>query len=232
MILDTAAHLKRFYDLIDRLRAAGADRRLAETHGRLEWPQRGVYFFFEPGEERLNDPASPRVVRVGTHGLKAGSRSTLWRRLSQHRGPGHGRSGNHRGSIFRLLVGDALLGRDGAKHPTWGEGSSAPRNVRVREVDLEQRVSRVLGAMRVTWLDVPDDPSPGSLRGIIERNTLGLLSTGDGDSASPGWLGRHSSRERVRASGLWNQNHVGDAYDPSFLDTFDRLVNQQTGGTP
>ena len=27
-----------------------------------------------------------RIVRVGTHGLKTGSRSTLWGRLSQHRG--------------------------------------------------------------------------------------------------------------------------------------------------
>jgi hypothetical protein len=30
----------------------------------------------------------------------------------------------------------------------------------------------------------------------------------------------------VRKSGLWNQNHVDEAYDPAFLDRFDELVSE------
>ena len=47
-------------------------------------------------------------MRVGTHGLKSGSRSTLWAPLSQHRGTARSSDGNHRGAIFRGLVGIAL----------------------------------------------------------------------------------------------------------------------------
>ena len=76
-----------------------------------------------------------RVVRIGTHALAAcGSRSTLRQRLGQHRGGASGR-GNHRGSIFRLLVGQALLTRGGLPPcPSWGvkgdaaEGSGGARH--------------------------------------------------------------------------------------------------------
>ena len=77
-------------------------RRLRDCHGSDGWPQRGVYFFFEPGEVRAD--GSDRVVRVGTHALTATSQATLWGRLRQHRGrlaglhPG---GGNHRASVFR-----------------------------------------------------------------------------------------------------------------------------------
>jgi hypothetical protein len=37
-------------------------------------------------------------------------------------------------------------------------------------------------------------------------------------------LGTRSDRERVRASGLWNSNHVDEGYDPAFLDKLEQLV--------
>ena len=110
--LERVAYTVRFYELLSSLAAGlGGWRRLAECSGRMNWPQRGVYFFFEPGESRSRSGTGNRVVRVGTHALKDGSRSTLWQRLSQHRGNARGDGGNHRGSIFRLLVGAALARR-------------------------------------------------------------------------------------------------------------------------
>ena len=47
------------------------------------------------------------------------------------------------------------------------------------------------------------------------------------DPPSPGWLGLHSSRERVRLSGLWNQRHVHEDYDPVFLFDLERLISIQ-----
>ena len=41
----------------------GGKRTLSNCDGSMEWPKRGVYFFFEEGEFRENDEL--RVVRVG-----------------------------------------------------------------------------------------------------------------------------------------------------------------------
>ncbi len=110
---DRLADTARFYELLADLEARlGGARVLADCSGRMNWPERGVYFFFEPGEARASAEGRRRVARVGTHALIAKSQSTLWRRLSQHRGVASTGGGNHRGSIFRLLVGIALAHRD------------------------------------------------------------------------------------------------------------------------
>lgn len=222
-------HLVRFYSLLDRLEKhiAGA-RSLAECTGRMGWPQRGVYFFRESGECRVETGGGPRIVRVGTHALKTGSGTKLWTRLSQHKGQASTGSGNHRGSIFRLLVGAALISRDGREFSTWGEGNTADRDVRGSERALECEVSQVIGNMPFLWLALGDEAGPQSLRSSIERNSIALLSNYNKpplDPPSKDWLGRHCDRERVRNSGLWNSNHVDESYDPAFLDVVDRLVS-------
>ncbi len=211
---------------------------LADCVGGKNWPNRGVYFFCETGEARSGSGAGLRVVRVGTHGLKAGSRSTLWSRLSQHRGPARASGGNHRGSIFRLLVGIALAQRHGIElPPSWGVGADAGAaarrvgldrgGVKREEAELEARVSRHIRAMPFLWLEVGDEPGPRSERGTIERNAIGLLSgyrEPARDPPSANWLGRFSDRDRVRRSGLWNNNHVDEYYAPSFLDAMERRL--------
>lgn len=221
--------LKRFYALLDELeQRLGGARMLSDCDGRLGWPQRGVYFFMESGEERSDSGVGPRIVRVGTHALKDGSRTSLWNRLSQHRGQARSGGGNHRGSIFRLIVGTALIERNGYECETWdNRQSTASRDIRAAELDMEQTVSRTIGAMRFLWLPVNDEPGPSSDRGLIERNAIALLSNFGKDALdlpSPSWLGRHCNRPRVRESGLWNANHVDESCDPAFLDHLERLV--------
>ena len=171
--------LDTLYGLLEQLEVRiGGRRRLGECHGWMSWPERGVYFFFEPGELRDSTPASQRVVRVGTHALTSGSRTTLWKRLSQHRGTSNPQGGNHRGSIFRLLVGEALLNRDASiSVESWGRGSSATRDLRRLEREHEIRVSEYLAEMKLLFVDVPNDPGHDSARGIIERNSIALLSS-------------------------------------------------------
>ena len=85
--------------------------------------------------------------------------------------------------------------------------------------------------MPFVWLAVTDPPGPGSLRGYIERNAIALLSNYGKpalDAPSPGWLGHHCNREKVRSSGLWNKNHVDEDYDRAFLDALERLVSKMT----
>ena len=238
--MDRHAALVRFYALLDRLEdRCGGRRRLGDCDGRMAWPRRGVYFFFESGERRADSgsAATHRVVRIGTHALNAGSCSTLWGRLSTHRGTRSG-GGHHRGSIFRLLVGSAIKGRDESDEPrSWGVGSDKRVAARKTGLDrdeigpaeapLEKAVNKHIGAMSVLWIDIGDAPGPQSDRGYVERNAIGLVSNFDKpplDAPSASWLGRHSDRERVRRSGLWNNNHVDEAVEPEFLDRFERLI--------
>lgn len=103
-------------------------------------------------------------------------------------------------------------------------------DLRSDERPIEMHVSEKLGAMHVTVLGCTDDPGPHSMRGYIERNAIALLSAAQRnsfDQASPSWLGRHSNRDLVVNSGLWNQRHTTDEMDPAFLDRFERMVEDQ-----
>lgn len=216
---------------MDYVRRNIVERRLDECNGRMRWPRRGVYFFFERGETR-NDGRTPRVVRVGTHAVSRGSKTTLWHRLSTHRGTAKSGGGNHRGSIFRLHVGAALLQRGDVASPpndTWGMGSTAPQTVRELEKTIEYVVSTHIRGMPFLWVAADDDAGTSSVRATVERNTIALLSragtAGDtADRPSATWLGLHSVNEAIRASGLWNVKHVFDAYDPGYLDLLEQLA--------
>ena len=101
--------------------------------------------------------------------------------------------------------------------------------VKHEEAGLERYVSEYIGRMPFLWLDVDDPPEPTSQRGLIERNAIALLSHASEpavDAPSGRWLGAFSDRERVRASGLWNNRHVAERYEPSFLEVMHVLVNR------
>lgn len=232
--------VRALYDRIGDLRIVlGGSQTLAAVRSWASLPQRGLYLFFEPGEIRTNSGDGPRLVRIGTHGLNSGSASTLVGRLKQHRGASAG-GGNHRGSIFRLLVGQAMLARgDLTECPSWGVKSDAGKAaaalgldrqaMSAMEVEVEQRVSQYIGAMPFLWLGVDDEPGPDSLRSVIERNIIALLSNfhrSPVDPPSPDWLGSRSDRPLVRGSGLWNQRHVQEEHDPALFDHLDRLIKE------
>ena len=185
---DRIADTVRFYSLLSRIRErAGGFPALKTCDGRMAWPRRGVYFFFECGEERSRSGPGDRVVRVGTHALKPGSGTSLWNRLSQHRGATRSGRGNHRSSIFRRIIGAALARRGNAPLPaSWGigggTGGAARRlhidraTVKCEEADLEQCVSEYIGSMPFLWLEIDDPSGPTSRRGFVERNAIALLS--------------------------------------------------------
>jgi hypothetical protein len=227
--------IQRFYTIINELeQTVGGKRLLANCHGRMGWPNRGVYFFFEHGELRSTSGEGMRVVRVGTHALKKGAKATLWGRLGQHKGIEKSGGGNHRGSVFRKHVGNALIQRDNWNGPPtekWGQGSKAPKNVRQFEQPLERAVSTYIRSMPFLWLEVEDDPGPDSDRGVIERNVIALLSNYNAnpesvDTPSPGWLGRYSKSEEIKLSGMWNVKHVSGSYDREFLDLLKFYVDK------
>ena len=238
--------LDHFYDQIYLLAARFGVPRFSESTGRMNWPERGVYFVLDPSEPRAGAVAGsgwradvwppragnglPRIVRLGTHALNGGSSATLWKRLHQHRGQASG-DGNHRGSVFRKHVGRALLARDGVQHPTWGVRSSAERFVRAGERQLEAKVSEYIGRLRVVVVPVLDEPGPASRRAFVERNAIALLSTA-GRRADPptlGWLGHYAPAATIGHSGLWHVRHVGEKVDEMFLDVFIGMCSRAVG---
>lgn len=218
--------LDSFYAILNRLEALPAQGlKLRDYGGSRKLPARGVYFFREPTERRSSNANSHRIIRVGTHAVSSKSKSTLWQRLRAHLGTQAG-GGNHRGSIFRLHVGAALLARDSVNISTWGVGSTAPPALRNDETakflesTWEKKVSEFIGEMTVLWVSVPDEPSSTSIRAVIEKNAIALLSNRFNpiDAPKPDWLGLHSPRDEIRRSGLWNLNYVDQGYEPAFLE--------------
>ena len=232
------ADIRRFYGALEQLAGyLGRPRRLRDCDGRMGWPERGLYFFFESGEVRVDSGQGLRVVRVGTHALTATSRTSLWTRLKQHQGHLTGAfsgGGNHRGSVFRLHVGAAIARREGLDVASWAKGSSASSLIRRAEHELECLVSKHIRAMPFLWLDVTVGEDGGRvMRRHLEANSIALLSNmgrpgskGALDPPSADWLGNFCPNASVVRSGLWNVNHVADNYDAGFLDVLERQVTQ------
>mgnify|MGYP000023548153 CR=1 FL=1 len=218
--------LTRLYELLDEVeQTVGGKQKLKHCTGYMDWPDRGVYLFFA-SDERRDAADQLRLTRIGTHAVSEGSSTSLWDRLRTHRGAERGTyegGGNHRGSVFRKRVGEAFVERDSlnGEYPHWGKGSSAKRERRLDELEMERRVSDYLRDLPFLWLNVDDEPSAESQRAFIERNTIALLSNYHRDAVDPrsgDWLGHHSRSKKIRESGLWNVNHVDEDYDPDFLD--------------
>ena len=220
--------VNRLYELLGRLACKRPPRLLSKCSGYDKWPLRGVYFFYECGEYRSGSGTSRlRVVRVGTHALRTGSKTTLWNRLSHHKGRAKSGGGNHRGSIFRLLVGTALLAKNQRQCIDWDINGPPSRGTLIDKSQVEQWVTETLGNMWVLCLPIEDQAGPSSLRGLVERNAIALLSNYHKqpiDMSSKSWLGRLCTRPKVQESGLWNQRHVDETYNSAFLDTLEDLI--------
>jgi hypothetical protein len=213
--------LEEFYGLLEeQAEGIGGHWTLPDCSGDDYWPDKGVVFFFEPGELRA-DGESLRVVRVATHALNPTSKAKLWDRLRSDRGTISGSnpgSGNHRTSAFRRLVGRALIARDGFPEAaeTWGSMARLTADAKERELPLEIEVSAQLAKMSFVWMAVPELED----RVAIERGAVALLSNLNREPIDPPsseWLGLYGG-EIVAGSGLWNQDYTEHLPEPQLLE--------------
>ncbi len=229
-----------FYELLEELKvkcekqfrvAQWSDLTLGKINGRhANWKnvRKGLYLFLD-NQERRSDSKNHRIVRIGTHAIQSlDAKSTLWGRLKQHKGVDKNNGGNHRSSIFRLLIGEALSKRDLIGPPSWGIGSSASKAIRRREIDHESEVSKYIRELPflVIKIDSKND------RKFLESNLIGLLSNMNRtafnppcpDEPSENWLGHYSCRPLIKNSGLWNIQNVQRAYDPKTIEIFNHYL--------
>lgn len=232
--------LDRFYGLLDDLRnRVDGPRKLKNCTGRMDWPNRGVYFFLEPGETRASTDQL-RVTRVGTHAVSAGSSTSLWDRLKNHYGTGsgskhHPHGGSHRGSVYRKRVGEAIIEKHDLhdEYPVWDDRWATidrqRSSVRDEEYILERRVSTYIREQPFLWVNLDDESSANSDRAYLEQNAIALLSNFGKDPIDPradGWLGYYSQSREIQESGLWNVNHVKERYDTRFLDLLENAIDE------
>lgn len=209
-----------FYTFLAELKEkTGGTLAMAELNNNMDLPQQGVYFYFEPREKTVD--SQDRVIRIGESGR-------LWGRLSDHYGTNSG--GNQRDSIFRKHVGRTfknLYPKEYKEIDSWDTENPSAEELK-KEYPLEQKVSEYIRNTSVVCLPVIDRPRSKNNRKFIESNSIALLSALIGhciNPPSPEWLGHYSKSEYVRRSGLWNVKHVDEAYDPAFLDSFEKLIN-------
>ncbi len=210
--------VNRFYEILNELEGQIGMKTLAETLRKKDFPHTGMYFFFEPGEYRSVSGIGMRVVRVGIGGKR---KRPFVGRLECHRGNKHNKGGSWENSSFRKTVGFALMERDRIQCPTWG--NKKVRN-KADELRVELLVSQIIRTMPFLWLEV----DKGDLK-YMEENSIALLSNYNKipiDLPSLNWLGKHSPKEKVRSSGLWNSDDVENSYAPDFLDKLEELVKK------
>jgi len=193
---------------------------------KIHIPQKGLYLFFDQNEQSQYASGLPRIVRIGTHGVSQGSKSSLRSRLRAHFGLGSG-GGNHRASVFRLHVGNAIIERDnlGSSYQSWAIGQSADRATTSAEFALELQVSSYIRSLKCMVFDINDESSLLSARAAVEKFIITLISENGIilDPPSPSWLGLHSNRSAIRHSGLWNVQHIGAKCEPPAEQLFDSL---------
>ena len=222
-------YLDQMYGVIRRLAKKIEPKCLSDS---LEgdMPESGVYLFFDQSERRLKDLSQLRIVRVGTHGVAAGSKASLRNRMRTHFGTTSG-EGNHRSSVFRLHVGRSMINaRYEADIESWGS-ATAHKDVLVNERSLEQAVSAYLGKLSVLLISVPGQSEKNNDRAYVEQNLIALLSNAlkPLDPPSHSWLGLHSAKPAIRKSGIWNVNHVEQPFDHRFLEILDFYVSLTLG---
>lgn len=160
----------------------------------------GLYFFYEDGETSKHSPRG-KVIRIGNHPRV---QNRLIGRLQDHY------YGGKNGSVFRKLLGGALIRRANSKDlclKHWEEQDS-PTCPKCKPV--EKKVSKLMrDKFKFRCVHIKNK----KLRNRMEKILIATLSLCPACSNSTKkWLGRYanSKKDKVRKFGLWNSQYAGE----------------------
>ncbi len=167
-----------------------------------EIPKNGIYIIFESGEKYKG---IDRIVRVGTHtGI-----NQLRSRLNQHFV-----KENKNRSIFRKNIGRCFLNKENNPYLSLWEldiTSKAEKEKNLKLLDLvfekqiEKRISNYVQtnlSFCVFQINTKDD------RLFWESKIISTLAKTSEIKLSNKWLGNHSTKGKIKASGLWQVNEL------------------------
>jgi len=185
-------------------------------------PQNGIYVLFEKGEmchENLD-----RIVRVGTHRGDKQLRS----RLNEHF-----INENKDRSIFRKNIGRAILNKNNDEFIKYWELDLTPSKNREKysniidfqyQKKIEGEVTRYIQEM---FSFVVIEINDREMRLFYESKIISEVSNCKECFSSENWLGRYSPKEKIRESGLWQENKLYiEGFSKEEFDEFTKLVKK------
>lgn len=167
-----------------------------------EIPQNGIYIIFEKSE-KFGD--LDRVVRVGTHT----GEEQLLSRLNQHFV-----KENKNRSIFRKNIGRCLLNKGKNPYlPLWElditSKTEKEKNLKSLDLDFEKQIEKKISdyiqnnlSFCVFKVDAKEQ------RLFWESKIVSTLAKSNELKPSKNWLGNFSTKDKIRASGLWQVNEL------------------------
>lgn len=167
-----------------------------------EIPKNGIYIIFEKGEKHGN---FDRIVRVGTHtGI-----NQLHSRLKQHFV-----KENKNRSVFRKNIGRCFLNKEKSPYLNLWELDTTSRINKSKylhlldptlEREIEMEISKYIQtnfSFCVFQIDIKED------RLFWESKITSTLAKAKDINQSNEWLGNHSTKDKIKASGLWQVNEL------------------------
>lgn len=185
-----------------------------------EIPENGIYIIFEKGE--LFD-SFDRIVRVGTHTGDKQLRS----RLNQHFV-----KENKNRSIFRKNIGRCLLNKDQSPYiPLWElditSKAEKEKNLKLLDLDFEKKIEKRISdyiqnnlSFCVFQVDTKEQ------RLFWESKIVSTLAKSNELKPSKNWLGNSSTKDKIKASGLWQVNELyNEALTVKELETLKQILS-------
>lgn len=168
-------------------------------------PKNGIYILFQKGE---SFGGVDRIVRVGTHTGENQLRS----RIKQHF-----IDENKNRSIFRKNIGRCFLNKENQSYLSIWELDITPKENReeklkridrIYEADLEKRISAYI---QENFSFYVFEVNTKETRLDWESKIISTLSNAakNGElKVSEQWLGKDSTKDKIRESGLWQVNEL------------------------
>jgi hypothetical protein len=180
-----------------------------------EIPKNGIYIIFENGE-KYN--AFDRIVRVGTHT----GNNQLLSRLNQHFV-----KENKNRSIFRKNIGRCFLNKEKPSYLLLWELDITSRvdkekNINLLDLafekELEKKITEYVQS-NLSFCVLPFDTKEERL--FWESKIASTLAKVGEIKPSGNWLGNHSTKDKIKRSGLWQVNEL---YNEGLTEVeFDKL---------
>jgi len=185
------------------------------------FPNNGVYFFYEEGEnsDHGNGINRPRIVRIGTH-----KENNFQSRISEHFLLNESKMNftiaNPKPSdrsIFRKNIGRALLNKNNDYYLKIWNIDYTPKENRLKlnlmrniekEKQIESGVSKILrGTFSFRFIALEGQQKRIGKEGL-ESRLIGTIAHCNTCKASENWLGRFSTIEQIRNGKLWLSQYL------------------------